>query len=161
VRLDDQSRQDLEKLRRLTLNLPAGGQVPLSAVADIRRGSGPNTINRENVRRRIVVHANTAERDLGRVVAEIQQRLAPIDASLPSGYFIEYGGQFESQQSATRMIGLLSLISLAAMFGSASATDSTDAQTPANEQSGASSTGPRNSNDASPDPCPPHTGATF
>ena len=85
-------------------------------MADVVDASGPNTINRENVRRRIIVQCNTAGRDLGGVVADIQQRLAPIQASLPTGYFIQYGGQFESQQSATRMIGLLSLVSLAGMF---------------------------------------------
>jgi HME family heavy-metal exporter len=83
--------------------------VPLSAVADIVRASGPNTIHRENVRRRIAVQCNTEGRDLASVVADIQQRLKPIQESLPTGYFIEYGGQFESEQSATRMIGLLSI----------------------------------------------------
>ncbi len=119
VRLDDQFRQDPTKLRRLSLNLPGGGRVPLDQVASIQRGSGPNTINRENVRRRIIVQCNTAGRDLNSVVTDIQKRLAPIQASLQQshpGYFIEYGGQFESARSATRMIGLLSLISLAAMF---------------------------------------------
>lgn len=116
VRLDDKYRLDLDRVRRLTVNLPAGGTVPLGSLAEINTGSGPNTINRENVRRRIIVQANTVGRDLGSVVTDIQQRLAPIQASLPTGYFIEYGGQFESQKSATRMIGLLSLISLVGMF---------------------------------------------
>jgi HME family heavy-metal exporter len=116
VRLDDQFRQDFSKLRRLSLNIPSGGRVPLEQVAKIEPGSGPNTINRENVRRRIIIQCNTAGRDLGGVVTDIQLRLAPIQATLPAGYFLEYGGQFESAQSATRMIGLLSLISLAAMF---------------------------------------------
>ena len=116
VRLDDQFRQDPTRLRRLSLNLPAGGRVPLENVASIRTGSGPNTINRENVRRRIIVQCNTAGRDLNSVVMDIQKRLAPIQESLPTGYFIEYGGQFESARDATRMIGLLSVISLAAMF---------------------------------------------
>lgn len=116
VRLDDQYRQDPIKLRRLSLNLPGGGRVPLDQVASIQRGSGPNTINRENVRRRIIIQCNTAGRDLNSVVTDIQKRLEPIQASLPTGYFIEYGGQFESARNATRMIGLLSLISLAAMF---------------------------------------------
>ncbi|HVX61045.1 MAG TPA: efflux RND transporter permease subunit [Pirellulales bacterium] len=116
VRLDEPFRKDPGELKRLWLKLPAGGLIPLSSVAEIVHGSGPNTINRENVRRRIVVQCNTAGRDLGGVVADIQQRLAPIEASLPTGYFIEYGGQFESQQTATRMIGFLSLGSLACMF---------------------------------------------
>ena len=119
VRLDDRFREDPSKMRRLSLNLPAGGRVPLDEVASIEPGTGPNTINRENVRRRIIVQANTAGRDLNGVVTDIEKRLAPIQAALTKdhpGYFIEYGGQFESQRAATRMIGLLSLISLAAMF---------------------------------------------
>ncbi len=116
VRLEDQYRLDPEQLKRLTVNLPGGGRVPLTAVATVTRSSGPNTINRENVRRRMIVQCNTAGRDLAGVVTEIQQRLAPIQAKLPTGYFIEYSGQFESQKAATRMIGLLSLISLMAMF---------------------------------------------
>jgi HME family heavy-metal exporter len=119
VRLDDVYREDLEKLRRLSINLPAGGQVPLASVADIRMGSGPNTINRENVRRRIVVQCNITGRDLAGVVTDIQQRLAPIELALAkehSGYFIEYGGQFESQQQATRMMLILGTVSLALMF---------------------------------------------
>jgi len=118
VRLDDRFRQDPQQIERLTLDLPGGGQVPLSAVAHVVEASGPNTINRENVRRRIIVQCNTAGRDLAGVVAEIQHRVAPIQASLPKdqGYSIEYSGQFESQQSATRTIGLLSLVSLACML---------------------------------------------
>ncbi|MHB8898951.1 MAG: efflux RND transporter permease subunit [Thermoguttaceae bacterium] len=115
VRLDEPFRNDSQELRRMTVGLPRGGQIPLSEVADVVDSSGPNTINRENVRRRIVVQCNAAGRDLGSLVAEIQQRLAPIQASLPTGYFIHYSGQFESQQSATRTIGLLSLVSLACM----------------------------------------------
>ncbi|HEX3655587.1 MAG TPA: efflux RND transporter permease subunit [Pirellulales bacterium] len=116
VRLDEPFRQDPEQLRRLSVNLPGGGRVPLSAVADVEAGSGPNTINRENVRRRIIVQCNTAGRDLSGVVREIQAKLAPIQAALPTGYFIEYSGQFENQQHATRVIGLLGLLSLACMF---------------------------------------------
>jgi HME family heavy-metal exporter len=116
VRLDDAFRNDPEQLRRLALDLPGGGRVPLGALADVVHGTGPNTINRENARRRIVLQCNVAGRDLGGVVTDIQQQLGPIQERLPTGYFIEYGGQFESQRSATRMIGLLSLISLAGMF---------------------------------------------
>jgi HME family heavy-metal exporter len=116
VRLDDQFRQDTGKLQRLTVNLPAGGKIPLATVAEISRNSGPNTINRENVRRRIVIQCNTAGRDLNSVVTDIQSRLEPIQASLPTGYLIEYGGQFESQKNAMRMMGFLSVLSLAAMF---------------------------------------------
>jgi len=116
VRLDDPYRVDIDALRRLSINLKGGGRVPLETVADIVEGSGPNTINRENVRRRIILQCNTAGRDLNGVVLDIQARLAPIQAELPPGYFLEYGGQFESQRQATRMIGLLSLVSLSGMF---------------------------------------------
>ncbi|MEN6404943.1 MAG: efflux RND transporter permease subunit [Thermoguttaceae bacterium] len=116
VRLDDVFRNDPQELQRMTLALPSQGKIPLSAVADVADSSGPNTINRENVRRRIIVQCNTAGRDLGSTVTEIQQRLAPIQSSLPVGYFIEYSGQFESQQSATRTISLLSIVSLACML---------------------------------------------
>jgi HME family heavy-metal exporter len=119
VRLDDQFREDFTRLGRLSLNLPSGGRIPLEDVATIRRSSGPNTINRENVRRRMVVQCNVSGRPLSSVVADIKERLEPIQKSLQEehpGYYIEYGGQFESAQSATRVIGLLSLISLAAMF---------------------------------------------
>ncbi|MCX7429986.1 MAG: efflux RND transporter permease subunit, partial [Planctomycetia bacterium] len=116
VRLDDAYRVNVDALRRLSINLKAGGRVPLETVADVVQGSGPNTINRENVRRRIIIQCNTAGRDLNGVVLDIQERLAPIQAALPTGYFLEYGGQFESQRQATRMIGILSLVSLAGMF---------------------------------------------
>jgi len=116
VRLDELHRVDLDQLRQLAIHLPGGGRVPLETVAEIERGSGPNTINRENVRRRIVVQCNTSGRDLEGVVADIQTRLKDFEADLPTGYFLEYGGQFESQRQATRMIGLLSLVSLAGMF---------------------------------------------
>ena len=116
VRLDDPYRVDIDRLRRLSVNLPAGGRVPLENVAEIRQGSGPNTINRENVRRRIVIQCNAAGRDLGGVIGDIEARLDPIRSTLPTGYFIEYGGQFESQRQAARMIGVLGLVSLAGMF---------------------------------------------
>ena len=114
VRLDEPFRENLDYIRRLSLELPTGGRIPLSSVAEIVETTGPNTINRENVRRRIIVQCNTEGRDLGGVVNDIQQRLAEVE--LPPGYFVEYSGQFESQQSATRMIGLLGLVSLGCMF---------------------------------------------
>src|SRR5262249_14302177 len=112
VRLDEQYRRDPEALRRLIVNVPGGSGVPLSRVADIvTSASGPNTINRENVRRRIVVQCNTAGRDLASVVTDIQKRLEPIQESLPTGYFLEYGGQIESPKYATPVIGVFSMTS--------------------------------------------------
>lgn len=115
VRLDEPFRADLTTLHRLAIDLPDGGRVPLSSLARVYEGAGPNTINRENVRRRITIRANTTDRDLGSAVAAIQQA---IDArvELPEGYFIEYGGQFQAQQEATQQIVVLSACSLAGVF---------------------------------------------
>lgn len=115
VRLEDAARTDYTALGRLRIELPEGGQVELSELADIYSGVGPNAINRENARRRIVIRCNTQDRDLASAVDEIQQRVAA-QVSLPEGYFIEYGGQFESQQHATRLIGILALVSAVGMF---------------------------------------------
>lgn len=116
VRLDEPYREDLDRLRRLAVRVPEGGTIPLESVARIYRSGGPNTINREQVRRRIILQANVTDRGLVDVVQDIQRRLKPIQETLPPGYLIEYGGQFESQQSASRVIGVLSLISLAGIF---------------------------------------------
>jgi CzcA family heavy metal efflux pump len=116
VRLDERFRESRETLERLSLDLPEGGTTPLSSVARIYPAGGPNTINREQVRRRMVLQCNTAGRGLVDVVQDIKARLKPIEASLPVGYFIEYGGQFQSQQSASRMIAVLFCLSIAGMF---------------------------------------------
>jgi HME family heavy-metal exporter len=116
VRLDEPFREDIGAVRRLAINLPGGGTTNLGSVADIYEASGPNTINREQVRRRIVIQCNTTGRGLVDVVQDIKSRLAPIQRSLPIGYFVEYGGQFERQQSASRVIAMLSLVSLVGMF---------------------------------------------
>ena len=87
----------------------------MSHVAEIRSVTGPNTINRENVQRKIVISGNVADRDLGSIVHDIQKK---IEASiqLPEGYHIEYGGQFESEQAASRTLLLTSLMSLLVIF---------------------------------------------
>ncbi|MDX1966291.1 MAG: efflux RND transporter permease subunit [Planctomycetaceae bacterium] len=115
VRLEDEYRTDFEQIRRLSLNLPQGGRIPLSMVANIYEAAGPSTINRENVRRRITIRGNATDRDLGSVAAEIR-RVIEAHVELPEGYFIEYGGQFQAQQEATRTMGLLSLVSLSGVF---------------------------------------------
>lgn len=115
VRYDDQSRGSLEAIRGALIDTPSGAKVPLSELATVEDSRGPNVIQHENVQRRIVISANVSGRDLGRVVEEIQEKVAA-QVKLPTGYFLSYGGQFESQQSATRLIGILSLFSLAAMF---------------------------------------------
>ncbi len=104
VRLDEQYREDLGTLGRLQMNLPDGGVVKLEDVATIREASGPNQVKREKVRRRIVIQCNVSGRGLVDVVEDIKTKVRPIEAKLPSGYTLEYGGQFESQQSASRVI---------------------------------------------------------
>ena len=114
VKTSDESRTTMEDIRNLMID--AGGKkVPLSYVAEIRSVTGPNTINRENVQRKIVISGNVSERDLRSIVNEIQQK---VDASiqLPEGYHIEYGGQFESEQAASRTLLLTSLMSLLVIF---------------------------------------------
>lgn len=115
IRLDEPYRSDYGNLHRLSIDLPRGGRIPLDAVAKVYEGGGPNTINRENVRRRITIRANTTDRDLGSVVADIQKVVAE-KVNLPEGYFVEYGGQFQAQQEATQLILVLSCISLAGVF---------------------------------------------
>ena len=116
VRLEEEYRTDYANLGRLRIDLPNGrGQIELSELADIGRGSGPNAVNRENARRRMVIRCNTQDRDLASTVAEIEQRVQS-QVELPEGYFIEYGGQFESQQRATRTIVVLAGVSVIGMF---------------------------------------------
>lgn len=116
VRLDEGYRENIDLLRRLTIDLPEGGKIPLESVAKIYESGGPNTVNRENVRRRIVLQCNVSERGVVDVVEEIQKSVAPVVASLDESYFVEFGGQFESQQSATRIIGLLFVVSMVGVF---------------------------------------------
>jgi len=114
LRLDERFREDEQKLRRLAVTLPDGGTVPLESVATIYDSSGPNTIKREQVRRRIVLQANVAGRGVVDVVNDIKERLK--DFEYPPGYFVEYGGQFQSQQSASRRLALLAAVALTGMF---------------------------------------------
>jgi HME family heavy-metal exporter len=116
VRLKENYRENLEALRRLTIELKDGGRIPLSAVAKIYESGGPNTINRENVRRRIVIQSNVSGRGVVDVVKDIQTAVKPVIQSLPPGYFVEYSGQFESQQSASRVIGVLFAVSMIGVF---------------------------------------------
>ncbi len=115
VRLDQKNRASEEQLKNTLIDTPSGPKVPLSLLASIRKERGPNTISRENVQRKIVVSANVAGRDVGSVVEEIQQ-LVTQDVTLSAGYYIEYGGQFESAKKATRTITLLSLLSILFIF---------------------------------------------
>ena len=92
-----------------------GTKIPLSYVADISSSSGPNTINRENVKRKIVISANVADLDLHGVVKDIQEKINAT-IKLPEDYHIEYGGQFESEQAASRTLLLTSMISVLVIF---------------------------------------------
>ena len=114
VRMDEPYREDVKKLKRLAVPLPDGGMVPLESVANVYESAGPNMIKREQVRRRIVLQANVSERGVVDAVGDIKKQLAEME--LPPGYFIEYGGQFESQQSASRRLMFLSGIALLGMF---------------------------------------------
>ena len=115
VRVKDNLRDEMEKIRNLMIDTGDGQKIPLNYVAEIRSAMGPNTISRENVKRKIVISANVANRDLRSVVNDIQ---AQVDAQikLPEGYHIEYGGQFESEQAASRTLALTSFMSIVVIF---------------------------------------------
>lgn len=118
VRLDEPYRTNYPDLKRLRLELPGQrGQVALGELAYVGPGVGPNQVSRENARRRIVVRVNAQGRDLAGVVADIQRQIdTEVVPQMPPGYFVEYGGQFESQQRATFVIAVLALVSLVGMF---------------------------------------------
>jgi CzcA family heavy metal efflux pump len=115
VRLPDAQRANAEAIAAVPFDAPTGQRVPLGQLATVSVDRGPNTISRENVQRKIVVQANVAGRDLGSTVDEIRRAVAA-QVSLPPGYFVEYGGQFEAQAEATRTLGALSVLAIAAIF---------------------------------------------
>ena len=114
VKIDDFARDNTEAIEELSIDAN-GRKIPLHYIAEILPLSGPNTISRENVQRKIVISANVAGRDLKGVVNDIQKEIGA-NISLPEGYHIEYGGQFESEQAASRILFLTSLISLLIIF---------------------------------------------
>ena len=114
LKVDEDARHDMQSIGDIPIG--SGEQaVPLRNVAEIRSAAGPNTINRENVQRKIVVSANVTGSDLRGVVHEMQERIAR-EVKLPEGYHVEYGGQFESEQSASRVIGWASVLSVTLIF---------------------------------------------
>jgi Cu(I)/Ag(I) efflux system membrane protein CusA/SilA len=116
MRLDDRSRADPESIKSaLVKTLPTGRLVTVGDLAEVYKGTGPNMVNRESMQRRIVVSANSHGRDLGSLIRDIQAKVAE-KIRLPEGYFITYGGQFESQQKASRLLLLLGLASLLGIF---------------------------------------------
>jgi CzcA family heavy metal efflux pump len=114
VKLDPESAIDFERIADLPIHTPAGDTVPIRVLADVRRELGANMILRENVQRRIVVSSNVAGRDLGSVIEDIRASVAEVP--MPDGYRVEYGGQFESQQSATERLAVLGVVVLAGLF---------------------------------------------
>ena len=115
VRSAEENRSTMERIRNLMIDDAKGNKVPFSYVADIRSSMGPNTINRENVKRKIVISANASGRDMRSVVNDIRSRIDE-KVKLPEGYHIEYGGQFESEESASRVLLLTSFISIVVIF---------------------------------------------
>lgn len=115
VKFEAAARESVETISRTLIDSPTGAKVPIGQVAEVRVDQGPNTINRENVQRRIIVQANVAGRDLGGVIRDVRQAIST-KVALPQGYFVQYGGQFEAQAKASRQITLLSLVAIAGIF---------------------------------------------
>ncbi|MBL8167430.1 MAG: efflux RND transporter permease subunit [Acidobacteria bacterium] len=115
VRFNDSARDSVEAVGRTLIDTPAGAKVPIAQVAEVRPDQGPNTINRENVQRRIIIQANVAGRDLGGVINDVRAAIGQ-KVTLPQGYFVQYGGQFESQEKASRQITLLSILAIGGIF---------------------------------------------
>jgi CzcA family heavy metal efflux pump len=115
VKVDDNNRNTVAGIADLMIDTSDGRRAPLSDVAEIKSSMGPNTISRENVKRKIVISANIAGRDLRSVVNDIRDRIDQ-QVQLPEGYHIEYGGQFESEQAASRTLLITSLMAVAVIF---------------------------------------------
>jgi cobalt-zinc-cadmium resistance protein CzcA len=115
VRFTPQSRSDIEQIRTLKVADPQGRMIPLSQLADITVEEGPAQITRENIRRRIAVEANVRGTDLASVVADVQQAVAA-QVSLPPGYYVEYGGQFENLERASQRLLLVVPVALFLIF---------------------------------------------
>lgn len=115
LKVNDDARSSIEKISDLTIDTGDGKKVPLSYVADIKSAAGPNTINRENVSRKLVVSCNATGGELAKAVGAIREKIAE-NIELPEGYHIEYGGQFESEERASKTIALVSIFSIFIIF---------------------------------------------
>ena len=115
VRAKDNVRDETDKVNDLMIDTPSGERIPLSYVADVVSTMGPNSVSRENVKRKIVISANTSGRDLRGVVNDIRERI-DAEVKLPEGYHVEFGGQFESEEAASRTLLLASLMSIVVIF---------------------------------------------
>ena len=115
VKIDDDYRASMENIKDLLITTSEGKKIPLSYVADVKSSVGPNTIGRENVKRKIIVSANSSGRDIKGLVDEI---IATVNekVDMPEGYFVEYGGQFESEKAASRILMLVSIASIFIIF---------------------------------------------
>ncbi len=110
----DDSRNSIEEIRNISVDA-VGGKIPFGQIAQVRSAAGPNTINRENVARKIVISANVSDGDLQGAVTRIQKAIRD-NIELPEGYHVEYGGQFESAQSASRTLLFTSLMAIIVIF---------------------------------------------
>lgn len=115
LKVKDEYKSSMQRIGDLMVDTPGGQKVPLNQIADIRSSSGPNTINRENVSRKLVVSCNATGGELAKAVAAIKEEIGE-NVTLPEGYRIEYGGQFESEERASRTIALISIISIFIIF---------------------------------------------
>lgn len=115
LKVNDDARSSIERISDLTIDTGDGKKVPLSYVADIKSSAGPNTINRENVSRKLVVSCNATGGELAKAVGAIMEKIAE-NIELPEGYHIEYGGQFESEERASKTIALVSIFSIFIIF---------------------------------------------
>ncbi len=115
VRFPQDARQDPEAIERIRVESPAGVSIPLMQLADIVIDSGPNRISREDVQRKIVIQCNVAQRDLRTTVNEIRATVGE-RVQLPDEYYVVYGGQFESEAKASRLVGILSLLAILGVF---------------------------------------------
>ena len=115
VRAKDNVRDETDKVNDLMIDTPNGERIPLSYVAEVVSSMGPNSVSRENVKRKIVISANTSGRDLRGVVNDIRERI-DAEVKLPEGYHVEFGGQFESEEAASRTLLLASLMSIVVIF---------------------------------------------
>lgn len=115
LKIADSHRESIDDIKRMLIDTGDGQKIPFEYVADIVSSAGPNAISRENAQRKIVVSANVAERDLRSVVNDIRKNIEE-KVAMPKDYHVEYGGQFESEETASRILHLLSVISICIML---------------------------------------------
>lgn len=116
VWFDEEYRTNLDAIRGMLVDTPTGQRIPLAQLATVRSETGPNTINRENVSRRIAIQANVAGRDLNSVITDLQTRMQGVQSKWKEGYYVAYGGQFQSQQSAMNRILLIGCVTVVGIF---------------------------------------------